>query len=151
MCSILSFKKFLIRIGFFSLLNLSIFYPTHSQEMSNLNININNIKEAKGTMMVAVYTTETKFLGKHFFKSAAILVTKEDSQTCNITLPFGQYAVAIYQDLNQDSRINKNFFGIPTEPYGFSNDSMGMFGPPDFEEAAFDFRMDQQSIDISLK
>lgn len=53
-------------------------------------------------------------------------------------LPPGKYAVAAYVDNNRNGRQDKNFLGVPKEIYGFSNDVRGMFGPPDFAEAAFD-------------
>ena len=53
-------------------------------------------------------------------------------------LPPGKYAVAAYVDGNRNGKQDKNFLGVPKESYGFSNDARGMFGPPDFAEAAFD-------------
>jgi uncharacterized protein (DUF2141 family) len=53
-------------------------------------------------------------------------------------LPSGKYAVAAYVDNNRNGKQDKNVLGVPKEIYGFSNDARGMFGPPDFSEAAFD-------------
>jgi len=33
----------------------------------------------------------------------------------------GDYIIAIYQDLDGNEELNKNWIGIPKEPYGFSN------------------------------
>ncbi len=49
-------------------------------------------------------------------------------------LPNGNYAIAVYHDANGNNKLDKNFLGIPTEKYGFSNDAMGSFGPPDYED-----------------
>jgi uncharacterized protein (DUF2141 family) len=32
--------------------------------------------------------------------------------------------------------LDKNLFGIPKEPYGFSNSARGSTGPPKFADAA---------------
>lgn len=53
-------------------------------------------------------------------------------------LPPGRYAVAAYVDKYRTGRQAKNFLGMPKEPYGFSNDARGAFGPPDFSAAAFE-------------
>ncbi|NMM28154.1 MAG: DUF2141 domain-containing protein [Glaciimonas sp.] len=53
-------------------------------------------------------------------------------------LPPGKYAVAAYVDNNKNGKLDKNFLGVPKEIYGFSNDARGIFGPPDFAEAAFE-------------
>lgn len=52
-------------------------------------------------------------------------------------LPEGNYAIAIYQDLNNDGKINKTIYGLPTEPYAFSNNVFGRFGPPKFADTEF--------------
>ena len=46
----------------------------------------------------------------------------------------GRYGVAAYQDLNQNKKLDTNFFGLPTEPYGFSQNAQGKMGPPSFED-----------------
>ena len=53
----------------------------------------------------------------------------------------GQYGAMIFQDLNKDGKMNFNLVGMPLEPYGFSNNSRGLFGPPRLPEpvrAAFE-------------
>lgn len=49
----------------------------------------------------------------------------------------GRYAIAAFQDIDGDGALGKGAFGIPNEPFGFSNDARGRFGPPTFDAAAF--------------
>lgn len=65
-------------------------------------------------------------------------------------LPPGRYAIALYQDRNGNGRLDKNMIGIPTEPYGFSNDASAPFGPPDFELAAFTIAATKQHHDLTI-
>ncbi len=51
----------------------------------------------------------------------------------------GRYGVMAFQDLNLDGKMNFNAVGFPLEPYGFSNNSRGLFGPPAWGRAAFQF------------
>ena len=44
--------------------------------------------------------------------------------------------------------MNKNWIGMPKEPFGFSNDAKGRMGPPDFEDASFEVKKD---IEIGLE
>ena len=55
-------------------------------------------------------------------------------------------AVCAYHDENENSTLDKNSFGIPSERYGFSNNPKRGFGPPKFNEAAIEFI---PSIDFS--
>ncbi len=63
----------------------------------------------------------------------------------------GTYAIGAFQDLNQDGILNRGAFGVPREPYGFSRDARGTFGPPTFEEAAFEWPDRNQEIRVQLK
>jgi uncharacterized protein (DUF2141 family) len=38
-------------------------------------------------------------------------------------LPPGRYAIAAFQDINGNGALDTNLFGIPSEPYGLSNDA----------------------------
>lgn len=49
----------------------------------------------------------------------------------------GRYAVTAYSDRNGNHRLDSNFLGMPTEPYGFSRDARSRFGAPGFAQAAF--------------
>ncbi|MFC7333517.1 DUF2141 domain-containing protein [Rhodocista pekingensis] len=51
-------------------------------------------------------------------------------------LPPGRYLIRVIQDLNGNARLDTGLFGIPREPFGFSNDAIGRMGPPSFEAAA---------------
>jgi uncharacterized protein (DUF2141 family) len=64
-------------------------------------------------------------------------------------LPPGEYALAVYQDMNSNGRINKNLLGIPTEPYGFSNDIKPRLSAPSFEKTRFTLAADT-TISITL-
>jgi len=63
-------------------------------------------------------------------------------------LPAGKYAVAVFQDLDNDNRLNRWLGLLPREPYGFSN-NVGKYGPASFNKAAFDLSEDK-SISIQL-
>lgn len=53
-------------------------------------------------------------------------------------LPPGHYAIMAYHDRNANGRLDTLPVGLPVEPYGFSNNSRGVFGPPPWRAAAFE-------------
>lgn len=57
----------------------------------------------------------------------------------NMKLPFGEYAITLFVDFNGNKKIDKNFLGIPKEPYGFSNNVIGNMSAPTFDQAKFEF------------
>ena len=52
----------------------------------------------------------------------------------------GEYAIAVFVDLNGNGKMDKNFLGIPKEQYGFSNNVMGRIAAPSFEQAKFEMK-----------
>jgi uncharacterized protein (DUF2141 family) len=92
-----------------------------------------------GSVAIAVYGSEASFAGaKDATRTATVPVRDGRATVVFDDLPPGRYAVAAYHDVNGDGRLNTLPVGLPTEPYGFSNDARGMFGPPKWSAAAFE-------------
>jgi uncharacterized protein (DUF2141 family) len=66
------------------------------------------------------------------------------------SLEFGEYAIRIFHDENENEKIDTNIFGIPTEDYGYSNDASSWFGPPSWEKAKFLFNQSEMTIEIKV-
>jgi len=65
-------------------------------------------------------------------------------------IPSGQYAVAMFHDEKMTQKISRNFLGMPTEGFGFSNNPKIYLHPPSYNEAAFDLRCPVTEIAIHL-
>lgn len=63
----------------------------------------------------------------------------------------GEYAVAVFADMNGNGALDSNFVGIPKEPVGVSRDAQGRFGPPKFADAAFKVGDGTTALSIELK
>ena len=53
------------------------------------------------------------------------------------TLPAGDYAIRFYHDVDGDGELDTNLMGIPSEPFGFSNNARGNFGPASWADSVF--------------
>lgn len=62
----------------------------------------------------------------------------------------GRYAVAVYHDLNGNGELDKIPPGLPTEPYGFSND-VGRLGPPRFAPAAVEVGAEETVVTVHVR
>lgn len=106
---------------------------------ADLVVRIEGMRSAEGDIFVAVHR---RTAGVDFPDTAGAVKTVT-SPAAEITdmvfagLPSGDYAVAAFHDEDRDGDLDTNLLGIPTEGYGFSNNARGMFGPPDFDAAAF--------------
>ena len=52
-------------------------------------------------------------------------------------LPYGELAFAIYHDVNNNGKIDKNAIGIPKERYAFSNNIKPTIKAPSFDDCKF--------------
>jgi len=68
-----------------------------------------------------------------------------------VSLEPGVYAITLFHDVDGDGKMNTKGFGIPAEPFGFSNDPTIYFGAPSFKECAFRVPNRASEIVINLK
>ena len=106
-----------------------------SESDVEVTLKMENLKPQKSVVFVAVFQNSDTFLGKDRFKSMKIDNPGETSISKKIRLPQGTYGIAVFQDLNENGTLDKNFIGIPNEPYCFSNGAVGRFGPPSWDAA----------------
>ncbi len=118
------------------------------QAESSLEVNVKGIAHGSGTLRVAIYQKQHKFLGEDGYFFSEITIRSIGPVTFNVPLSDGTYAISLFHDLNDDKELNTNLLGIPREPYGFSK-SRGIFGPPSFDDASFAVPATKQiTIDI---
>lgn len=70
-----------------------------------------------------------------------------DSKTVTVEikdLVAGRYAVKIFQDENNNTKLDTGMFGIPKEPWGLSNNVKATFGPPKFADMLFDLKANKE-------
>ena len=94
-----------------------------------------NVKKG-GIVKVGVYKKDGFPAMGMEIKGEDVKVTTSEVTVTLKDIPAGTYAIAVIQDKNSDGEHNTNLFGSPTEPYGFSNNVYGRFGPPDFEDVS---------------
>ena len=117
-----------------------------------LQIEVTNIKEKTGSIRLAVYDDKESFLGEGLIIGKSVTVQQTGKMVIELEgLVHGHYAISMYHDKNDNEALDTNFLGIPNEPYGFSNNARGTFGPPKFEKAKFHFNPLLGKISIRLK
>lgn len=129
-----------MRTSFFTLLLFIIFISGGiSQEKDTLSVtlDISITKFNKGSILIALYESEESYM-KESYKSADVLVKNNKAKFIFHSIKKGVYAFSFFHDLNNNKKLDTNFLGIPKEPYGFSNNKKGRFGPPKFSEASLE-------------
>ena len=111
--------------------------PAAPAASGDLTLSVSGVRAGAGPVMVALFN-ETGWAGEAGPVRAAA-VPADGAVVSHVfeDLPAGSYGVRLYQDVDADGALDANPFGIPTEPYGFSNNAPVRFGPPGWDAAAF--------------
>jgi uncharacterized protein (DUF2141 family) len=99
-----------------------------------IEVIVMDVRDTTGTIRVGLFADAETFLKK----AAQGKIVKATAGRCVAVfeqVPAGTYAISVIHDSNRNEKLDTNFFGVPKEGFGFSNDVMGKFGPPSFEKA----------------
>jgi uncharacterized protein (DUF2141 family) len=117
---------------------------------ADLTVEIKGLTSANGKVLIALYDKADGWM-KRGLKTAGAPAQKDGVTYEFKDLPMGDYAISIHHDENGNGKFDTNLVGMPIEPYGFSNDAMGNFGPPTFEQAKFKLDVTKKTVTLNLK
>ncbi len=111
--------------------------PAHALEME---VEVSGLTQTEGRVMIGVFTDAGTWLKKGITGASAEANQQKDGRVLIKLhdLPEGILALSVFHDVNGNGRLDSNAMGMPKEPYGFSNNAAGTFGPPKFEKAQFE-------------
>jgi len=117
---------------------------------ASLTVTINNIETQQGNISAALFD-EAGYKGGPQVSGMNADVTG-DSVVLNFAdLPAGEYGIKLFHDVNGNGEMDTNPFGIPTEPYAFSNSAVGMMGPAKWDDAKFTVQAGDNSHAITFR
>ena len=113
--------------------------PAFAQSADNKVVLTFETGARTGMVMVALYDSASAFDGGSARPVAATAVSASGSRVVATfeNLPAGDYAMKAFHDVNGDGEMNTNPFGMPVEPYAFSNNAVGNMGPARWSAAHF--------------
>ncbi len=143
--SISTFLLILLAVGSFSF---------RSPADKGIRLNISGLRNNKGHVLVSLFKDGAGYpdVASKAYRREKLDI-KNGTATCIFpVLPSATYAIAVLHDENDDQRMNKSFFGLPKEGYGFSNNAMGVFGPPSYQKASITYKADNlQLVQIKMR
>lgn len=125
-------KNLVLALGIF----LIAFSVKAQEETVTVKVNLDNVLNDNGTLLVSLHSNET------FMKGPGIIDLQEKAVKGTVTLTFenvkpGTYAIMVLHDENDNKRMDFEANGMPKESYGMSGNVMAM-GPPTFADAKFE-------------
>jgi uncharacterized protein (DUF2141 family) len=137
-----------------SLLSLGCISVVNAQTATKLTVVVNGIRHQKGDICFRVYASEKGFpmSDTSEVQSGCTKITGESVTKHFYGLKPGKYAVAIVDDQNGNRKLDTDFFGIPKEGFGISNNPKVSIqtGTPKFYKSSFTVSRNT-TINISVK
>ncbi len=113
-------------------------YLATSLQAATLTVVIEDIQSSEGQIMVEVLPSEAAFKEQQPAVASFILPAKTPSVSITLdALDGGEYGIRVMHDVDGDGTLDANMIGIPKEPWGFSNNAKGPFGPPGWNDVRF--------------
>lgn len=116
---------------------------------TSLKVEIQNVRVLKGVVYIALFHGGKNFPGGQPMDGKKVDAGSKSVQT-QFSVEPGDYAVAVYHDENGNGKMDKRMFGIPKEPYGFSNNFKPLMSAPKFTDCQFSVGDDGKTISIKL-
>jgi uncharacterized protein (DUF2141 family) len=119
---------------------------------ANLTVSFTGIEEKEGAVMAVLFNSEDAYNGKGAPVRQMMIkaASAEVSQLVQGLAP-GRYAIKSFHDIDGDSKMGFNPFGMPTEPFAFSNNAVGNMGAAKWADAAFEVKAGANSHSIEIK
>lgn len=123
--------------------------PAPTPAPVTLVVTVEGVRNATGDVRVAI-CSKARFLSETC-EYMGVAKARPGPVSVRIAVPPGTYAAQAFHDEDGDGKIGRNTLGLPTEGLGFSNDAAMRFGPPRFDEAAFQLGPDGGQIHFHLR
>ena len=144
-------RIYVINLMFFMCL-LTLGYAQEEVKEGELTIILKGFENNDGMAMITLSNSQEDYEkeGQPYRGNESEIVDKTAAWTIT-GLPYGEYAVKVFHDEDDDSEMDTNFLGVPSEDYGFSNDARGTFGPASWEDAKFLFNSAKDTVYINVE
>ncbi len=132
-------KKVILTVGL-----IFTFFELHAHD---LTIVVTGLRNDRGEVQFSLYNKEgtipDKALDK-YYKMERVPITGTTVKALFKDLPEGRYAVSVFHDENNNSKIDKGLL-MPKEGVGLSNyKTINLFNLPNFKKASFPLNRDKE-------
>jgi len=131
-------------------------FPAHARAQAaagRIEARLLGLASDRGTVRCRIFASEEGWPedGSKAFRQASSEIHQHQASCVFDDVPPGTYAIAAIHDVNDNGKLDKNFLGMPTEPYGFSNDARGTMSAPKFSAASFKYVGGALNLAFTLK
>lgn len=103
-----------------------------------LTINIEGLENNEGFARIVLFDSQDGYKGTvpPFLIESVPISANRAVWTVN-DIPTGNYVAIVHHDRNANNELDRPFFSLPLERYGYSNNAFKTMGLPDYQEVEF--------------
>ncbi len=118
----------------------------------SLTIIVEGVADSRGVVGVLVFDSPRGWPQDFSaaFRAQAAPARNPVTELTVSDLPAAEYAVVVLHDVNSNKKLDRNWFGMPKEQWGMSNNPRRVLSAPSFDQARFRLARDQR-ITVRLK
>lgn len=116
-----------------------------------LTVQFDPVEIAGGQIMLSLFDSEAAYDKGEPVRAAAVPVVNGKASVIFNGLAPGRYAVKAFHDIDGNGDMATNPFGMPIEPFAFSNNARAEGGPARWSAASFDVGAGSAVVTIAIK
>jgi uncharacterized protein (DUF2141 family) len=140
------------------LLFIALLAGAHTSQAADIIVNVSGIKSSEGFFGCALFASSLAELfpldvSKATTNRQAANPDANGNMRCEFSgLAAGTYAISAAHDINGNGKTDRNFVGLPTEPWAVSNNVRPTLRAPKYNEASFVLAEGEvKQIELQLK
>ncbi len=135
-----------LKITLFCTVFLGVFSVSTFAQKASLVARVSGLRNNKGKVLFALYKDGKNWLTMQTFRNGVLSIKGNAVEMTFTDLEPGNYGVSFYHDENNNKELDKNFMGIPTECFGFSNINGMIFSKPDYSDCKFTIQAGENKV-----
>jgi len=118
-----------------------------------LQVSVSGMRTTQGQIVITIYPDAQKGFLKGPYKLAEqrLPVVLPVTHACFAMPAPGEYAVALFGDVNDNDHFDLTLLGLPAEGYGFSNNPHLVLGPPKIGKVVVAAHTGDNQIDVTMQ
>jgi len=109
---------------------------------------VSGAQPGQGNIAANLFSSETAYMREPAASDNKPVDASGGATLCFGRFEPGEYAIVVVHDANANGKLDSNFFRIPKEKIGFSNNTRGRFGPAKWEAAKFSLADADLTVEI---
>ena len=135
-----------------SVLLAAVLVVTPCEAESTLTVNIEGFETNEGLARIVLFDSQASYMGTAPpFRIVSVPVHERRASWSATDVPRGTYVAIVHHDVDSNDDLNRPYFSLPLEPYGYSNDAFKTLGIPDFELVKFALGDGLNTQNISIR